>query len=272
MRRLLRTIGMAGLAMLLTAVAASAQAPAFVYNTIPPDAPDIQHTAMVAGDAVIALQQSDFAALESMSARYRSTQSRTPAGEWDLAYFYQAFDVDRSGDFPREIQAAAALQAKAEHWAAAYPASPAARIAVARLMIVQGELCACEAQHGNRQRDWRQAQGHFEDARRYLMAHRDVAGGDPGWYAAMLQVALGEGWTRAAYLPVLEEGLSRFPDYYDLYDEAAFLDTPYRGGSVDDLDGLVRRAVAATKDEEGTGAYARIYGRLGRRTHGNALG
>ena len=78
-----------------------------------------------------------FSDLEALSSRYRSSRSRTSSGLWHLTLFYAG--VART--FSHRHKEAAYWQNAADltrKWVAAFPNSPTARLAHARMLIQRG--------------------------------------------------------------------------------------------------------------------------------------
>jgi hypothetical protein len=186
-------------------------------------AEELEERETIQGRVYELLQDGDFGSIEAMANEYRATQARTSSGLWKLTLFY----VGQQRAFRSEGHDWALQKAKA--WLDRYPQSPAAVLAYA------------------------DALPDAEGTRRYLEAHKSVAAQDPHWYEMMAQVASAQVWRREQFDKMIDEGLDRAPEYYQLY----FAAIDYLGAA--EVEGLARQAVERTRKTDGWGAYARIY-------------
>lgn len=207
-------------------------------------------------DAAVAGE--DYRALSATEAEFRKTRSRTVSGAWKLSIFYwrvlkelgaksdgQQCD-DRSADFFRG-------------WTAATPASPAPYIAKAAVLE---DYAWCIRGSGFAQSVSEEAFEGFrtkvEEARKVLATHPRAAI-DPHYYSVMEQIEIDQGADKADFQKLLEEAVSREPDYQHLYYDAYRYFQPQWYGSDAEVDELARYAAAHTTRSEGMGMYARYY-------------
>jgi hypothetical protein len=191
--------------------------------------------------------------LEALAEEYRTNQSRTPSGKWKLDLFYHS--LDRS-----YTSCAIQCERMVTHWVNLHPDSPTSHLAYAELILhrawdYRGHGFASEVPEKN----WQPFYDNLKQAREYLEANKAVASQDPQWYADMIQVALGESWTKDRIAPLLEEGMARYPKYDPIYIGAAIYYLPKWHGSAADIEALARKAVEHTQAIEGKSLYARIY-------------
>jgi len=186
-------------------------------------AEELQERETIQSQVYDLLQDGDFGTLETMADGYRTTQARTSSGLWKLTLFYvgqqRAFRSE-GGDW--------AMQ-KAKAWVDRYPQSPTAILAYA------------------------DALPDAESTRLYLEAHKGVAALDPRWYEMMAEVASVQVWPREQFDRMIDEGLDRMPEYYQIY----FAAIDYLGAA--EVEGFARQAVERTRKTDGWGVYARIY-------------
>ena len=96
-------------------------------------------------------------------------------------------------------------------------------------------------------------------ARDLLLRNADVASADPGYYAELLGSSLGAGLSPDKISGFLGEGVSRYPDYDELYFRTIAFSQPKWGGSIHEVAALADFAVANTESQRGYEMYARIY-------------
>jgi len=248
---------------ILALTAALAAAPVsddpFLPN-IPPGSGDLIVRPLLTGTVTAAFFRSDFATLEAMAKSYRESEARTPSGTWKLDLFYVALDVEPDAAHPGDDYRLKQAEKKDLAWIAADPQSPTPYIVYAEQLLshawsIRGGGYADKVSPDA----WPKFRAYLQQARDVLEKHKSVAGKDPQWYSSMLDVALGQGWDKAEFEPLLNEGLDRFPYYYPIYFGGATHYLPVWGGNADDLESFVDDAVARTAPKEGTMIYGRLY-------------
>ena len=213
---------------------------------------------VVESQAATAFLRADYAALEDMARRFRDSKSRTPIGSADLQQFYLAFDFPTTGDPAEDDRQLDRLERKALDWARAYPNSPTPHIVYA--MLLQAHGCAVCASGYTPER-FKVYQSYLDQARNYLLAHKDIASRDPQWYVEMLVLADDQNEEPTVWRPLLAEAMDRFPNYYAVYHAGTTLYAD--AGDADGLDNLIDDAVARTQAADGMELYARLYGYAG---------
>jgi hypothetical protein len=230
------------------------------YLNTPPRSPDFLIRPLVGGTADAAYFRSDFARLEAMAKYYRDTGARTPAGAWKLSVLYDSLSVDRDPQHPDDEYPLKKAEAKDLKWIAAFPESPTPYIVYSEQLIAHGWFFRgngyADTVSDDAEEKFRE---YLEQAREVLEKNKSVAAVDPQWYVAISDIAVGEGWDKGQFEPLLAEGLDRFPYYTRIYLAAARFYLPRWGGNIDDFDSFVDDAVRRTASQEGTIIYARIY-------------
>lgn len=218
-----------------------------------------QRRAAIITEAYGLLESGSFATLEEVADEYRTQKSRTPAGHWKSGSLYEGlkhvFDTDK-----RDDDHWAAAEKVATDWVTRYPDSPTAHLYYAQVLrnrawSYRGGSYADKV----RPEDWPPFFEYIEKARIYLEEHKSIADQDPRWYQMMVEVAIAQNWKEARFRNLLDEGLSKAPDYYPLYFAAVDYYSPRWGGSASEIEAFAREAVERTRDTEGWSLYARIY-------------
>jgi hypothetical protein len=230
------------------------------YLNLPPQSPDFLVRRVLEGAVGAVYFRSDFAALEAMAKYYRDTEAKTPAGAWKLSLFYDALAVEYDDQHPGDDYLLNAAEKKDLKWIAAFPDSPTPYAVYASQLIEHGWFFRGGGYADTVSDDGaKKFQDYLARAREFLEKHKSEMTSDPQWYVAMLKIALGQGWEKDQFEPLLKEGLDHFPFYYRIYLAGMELYLPNWGGNMDDLDLFVDDAVARTSSKEGTTLYARIY-------------
>ncbi|MRH00627.1 cytoplasmic protein [Xanthomonas sontii] len=222
-------------------------------------AEEIQERTAILDSTTKAMTQGDLAALEQLATLYRTKQARTSSGVWKLSVlhgginrFYLLASYDKA--------TLAEKERIAEQWVKTYPKSPTARLAYA-------EVLARRAWHRRgggyantvRAEDWAPFREGIEATRRYLEDNKQIASLDPEWYIKMEAIAKAQQWDDARFQALIDEGMTRYPEYYEIYFQAIEFYSPKWGGSAVDIERFARMAMERTRAREGQGLYARIY-------------
>lgn len=201
----------------------------------------------------------DFAQLESLASNYRDSQVRTPSGVWKLTLYYDG--VSQSFGIPSQDNGYWTRQEQvARKWVTAYPKSPTARIAYARYLLNRGWSYRGTGNASTvKPENWKPFQDYVQQARLYLEKHEAIASKDPCWYTMMEVIAYQQNWLPDEFSALLEEALTRYPSYYQIYFEAINYYAPKWGGDAASIERFARKATEHTKATDGYGMYARIY-------------
>lgn len=205
------------------------------------------------------LQNADFTHLESLAEQYRVSQARSPSGVWKLS----ALDAGMRSMFDptnRDLEYWAYLEDFIGQWLKQYPTSPTAHLAQASMLIHQAwSYRGTGPAESVKQEDWQPFNEHIELARVALEESKSVASRDPQWYVTMAVVAKSQHWPAERFKEMLDEGLSRYPDYYPIYYSAVDYYSPKWNGSADAIEQFAMDAMQRTQSSEGKGLYARLY-------------
>lgn len=220
---------------------------------------ELDERAAIWKQTLAALEGGDFAALEKQAARFRQERTRTSSGIWKLSLFYAAvgnfFDTNERGDAYWSDRGKTV-----DNWVKAYPTSPTARIAYAQWLLnyawsYRGSTYANSVKPEN----WAPFHAGTESARAYLEKHKKIAAVDPQWYKTMETVAARQSWPDDKFQALLDEALTRHPQFYEIYFAAVTFYSPKWGGDAMAIETFARMAVERTRAQEGNGLYARIY-------------
>jgi len=205
------------------------------------------------------VEDGSFAELEGVAEMFRSQESRTSSGLWDLSLFYQGIIRTYNFDFvaDRYVQV---IESFWDAYQAEMPDSPTPIIGKAKFYIAlawhyRGNNYAGDVSALNMRR-FIINMGKAEDV---LFEGQAIGKTDPEWYASMLAV-LGVHRSRSAdFNDVLWEGMQKYPDYYDIYFTAAtYLERRWSGDN-GLLDLFARYAMSHTATTQGAAIYTRIY-------------
>jgi WD40 repeat protein len=191
----------------------------------------------------------NFTDLEKTAERFRRGE-RLAGGSWILPLFYDGLVGEKDGSEE-------ARRVLLEEWRKEFPESQTAVVALAEWWTNY----AWDARGGGwaptvTEEGWEKFAERLDVARRTLYS---VDGKDvrcPEWYAALLTVALGEGWPHEAYDKVFNEAVQRWPDYYSFYFRKAHYLLPRWYGGQGEWEAFAGKA--ADSHPEGDALYARI--------------
>ncbi|WP_442782031.1 hypothetical protein [Collimonas fungivorans] len=205
------------------------------------------------------MQTQNVTELEALSSTYLSTQARTSSGIWKLTVFNTAISL--AFDSRHKGPAYWALAEKwARNWVEHYPESPAAHIAYAQMLLnhgwsFRGTGYAKDVEAQN----WAPFAEYTQQARTYLETHKTIAAKDPSWYELMAVVAKQQSWPEREFSKLINEGLERYPAFYQIYFAAIGYYGPKWGGNAESIEKFAQAALKRTQSSEGFGMYARIY-------------
>jgi hypothetical protein len=201
----------------------------------------------------------NFSELERMANEYRTKQSRTASGLWKLTLFYAGI-VQTANEENSADRYWTDLEAKTLRWANLYPNSPTPHIAHSIILIrhawsYRGSGWA----HEVHPESWKPFHLYIGKARQYLAAHKKVSKSDPRWYETMLVVARAENWDLADFNTLVEEAVSKHPNFYQIYFAAIDYLTPKWHGDKDKIEAFANYSANKTQSREGYSLYARVY-------------
>lgn len=220
---------------------------------------EVQERKSISESATAAIRKGDFAALERQATLYRTQQSRTSSGVWKLSVFHGGVNhYFFVGTYDEATWAEKEQTAK--RWIEAYPKSPTARLAYAEWLSRR----AWSHRGGGyantvRSQDWAPFRAGIEAARKYLEDNKKLASLDPEWYVKMEALAKAQQWDDGRFQDLIDEAMTRYPAYYEIYFQAIEFYSPKWGGDATDIERFARMAMERTRASEGKGLYARIY-------------
>ena len=209
--------------------------------------------------AFLAFSNSQFEALDSLAAEYRSKASRLPSGVWKLTFFYLGI-ADRAPWTQKDPTAWQQLDSETQQWVIDYPKSPTA-ILVRGIVMENHAWSLAEADRRAPMTDDQKKTflDSLSKTREFLLKNKVVGSQDPHWYVSMIRVATALRLPKQEIMAIVKESSSRKPYYYQTYFAAVDYFSPKWGGDAETLDGFIRAVVEETRGEEGMALYSRIY-------------
>ncbi len=199
------------------------------------------------------------AELEAMAEAFRSQESRTSSGLWNLRLFYVG--INRTNNFETgDAEYFRSVEAFWESYKAEIPDSPIPIIGLAYFYWglawhYRGDRYVSDVPP----LDWRRFIINMEKAEAILRDGQSVGKNDPEWYVVMLSVLGVNRSNSAEFNLVLWEGMQKYPEYHEIYFSAATYLEKRWSGNDGLLDFFARYAVSHTAYEQGAGIYTRIY-------------
>jgi hypothetical protein len=204
------------------------------------------------------LARRDFAELEKLAEGERDRQLLGSTGIWRLQHFYSYVRTHiRATQHDRGCQAPLPIT---QFWFSAYPHSPTA-IIVNSIAMEETAICFRGEGYANTvsPEAWARFNEQEQAASNFLIAHAQDAKADPQWYAEMEAAAKWENADADAFMNLFQEGTSRFPLYYGIYDKGMIYFAPRWHGSKEDAEKFTKLAAEKTKILIGDDIYARLY-------------
>jgi hypothetical protein len=163
------------------------------------------------------INQKDFAGLEKAADSARSNKSRLPGGTWKLYDFYDTISKPWNGSAASEADWNTHMSFLKD-WVSRQPQSTTAHIALAAAYLKYGYKV-----RGNGHADtvseegWHALGDGANSALKELQEAATLPVRCPYWYAAMMDVALAQGWSRARARELVEQSISYEPEFYHVY-------------------------------------------------------
>ncbi|MFV2059965.1 MAG: hypothetical protein ACC653_04725 [Gammaproteobacteria bacterium] len=205
-------------------------------------------------------ENKQFDLIEKMAEKFRTNKERTSSGLWKLTIFYISFNDNIT---PRKQKVENYWENKhkiIDSWIKQYPKSPTAHILKAGLYSGQawfyrGNSYASKVDP----RAWKPYKEYINKAIDYLNKYKDIASIDPQWYDTMAGMYSNIGISDKRYFELINEGLDREPEFYELYFTVIYYLAPKWHGDKKRIEDFARFAVKRTHKTDGMQMYARIY-------------
>jgi len=208
------------------------------------------------------LAKEDFAQLEKMGQQNRTKKGRLLGGAWKTYAFYDgmtspgaAGEQNRTG-FEQQI-------ARVKKWVAAYPNSATAHVALAQLYLnyaafVRGTGVADTVSDSQ----WDVLNDRTAQAKATLLEASKLPEKDPGWYTAMQDIAMYEGWDKPRMRELFDQATAFEPDYYHYYRQYANYLLPQWYGEPGDVQAFAEEVARRVPDPNGSMLYFQIVSTL----------
>ncbi len=191
----------------------------------------------------------DFNELEKMASKIRNEKRRFKNGNWQLEYFYGAFEHHYSHQSMDDI-----IQLL-EKWISQYPASVTPRIGLANALCTKAwEIRGTGYSYKVSPEAWNPFEQHLSKALDVLKEAEKLNVKDPGLYTIWISVAMG--LHKLDEIEVaFKKGIEIEPTYYPLYFNRGFAYLPKWYGKPGQYEQLAAEAADSTKDQIGQSLY-----------------
>jgi len=208
-----------------------------------------------------------FSKLEAQASELLKTRARFNDGTWQLQAFYDAFDLPGRISQARYDWTAQAL----DKWLEAHPFSVHAIILKANLQVDSAWKARGEGYAHTVTEEGSEGFRRELAAARQLLEANGHARSSSHFFVTMQSVALGEGWPKHEYFRLLQDGIEREPDYYQLYFSAAHYLPPRWHGAEGEWEEFAEQQRRRRGGVEGDILYTRIVWSMGGRYRGSDL-
>jgi len=209
---------------------------------------------------ISAFKTEDFGTLESISHIYRTEETRTSSGVWKLTFLYLGlFDYAHwATRYPAsELKQ---VDVTTSEWIKRYPDKPTAYIVRSIFLDTSAYSQIVRNRTGQITRgNVEKFSELMEQNRLFLLENKEIASQDPHWYVNMIRVATAQKWDDTRYMQLVDEGVQRYPMYFQIYFAGVDFYSPKFGGNIKLMEKFARYAVEKTRDKIGMAIYARIY-------------
>jgi hypothetical protein len=226
-------------------------------------ASELSERKTIADEAKQAMWQGDFETLNRLWVKYSDPKEKTASGSPKMRFFEAGIDevLDRKGvgeDYRKEGDAVT------RRWLEEHPNAALAHILRAKGLIAyawyfRGGAWAYQV----KPEAWPKFEAKVQEAAEVLAKSAGVAGGDAGWYEALLEVGRALGWSTDVLGRFTDEGLKQHPEDMRIYTQSMVYLRPRWGGSVQAIDAFIKRAAQVVPEGQGVELYARLYDSYG---------
>lgn len=203
----------------------------------------------------------EFTRIEDLADKARERKLRTSSGLWVIGLVYGGIDDVANYGVVKDDAGWDRLEAIAQRWLRARPASVTARIAYAgilenRAWFYRGGGYARTVSDEQFADFYRQ----IAKAKQYQLSIREVGNVDPNWHMQYLAILrLERDGKRAEFEQAFQQAIEAFPDYYPTYFEAVTYYLPKWKGDAYEVERFARRVMKSRDARSGKMLYARIY-------------
>ncbi|RYD38917.1 MAG: DUF4034 domain-containing protein [Verrucomicrobiaceae bacterium] len=215
------------------------------FSEMPPDRAAMMRKACAGGPA----------ALEELIRKIRTEEPWDRHGNSNTARFFSWFDVkETSLDRVETRQANAILL---ERWRQEYPASLDAELASARYWISRAwDARGTTYAHAVEDIQWKGFRDGLAQARKHLMAAKELQQTDPAWTDVALDLLLGEGDRNDEFGDITDVMFERFPECPQTLGGALYSFRPKWGGKAGAWEPWVRQKTKALPEDVRARTYA----------------
>ena len=177
----------------------------------------------IASPALDAIWAGDFEKLEKMAEKYRSEKTLRNNGGWALSTFYSAFDSyddwnqrDAERYYPK-------LEKKLLEWQEKFPDSPTPHVALSGFYSGYAWFARGGGYSGTvTEEGWKLFRERLEKSAEVAEKNKEIAQKAPYFFRVLLRIGLGMGWPIENIDAVVEECRTVDPDFWSIYDGAAY--------------------------------------------------
>ncbi|HKQ58325.1 MAG TPA: DUF4034 domain-containing protein [Candidatus Eisenbacteria bacterium] len=196
--------------------------------------------------------------LEALADSTRSTNASFPSGSSMVSsFYYWAFQSADDSDLPAETWEQ--LLHNLRQWREGQPRSATATIALANALIQRGWAARGGGYaHTVKASQWPKFADDIAEARQLLRRAERIGHDCPGWYEAMLEVALCSSASDQEYDRIFDEGVAAFPTHAELYTAKSRRLMPRWFGEPGDWERFAAEVADRNPGGRGPELYARI--------------
>lgn len=218
------------------------------------------------------LRNNDYQKLDALRNRLLKSRARTASGVWQLAVYYGALKSypGRTRDAAHWVQ----MEARAKAWEKQAPASGAARIFHAYVLMARGlSYRGTGFVEAVSQEDLNRLLAAMGEAQ-IVLTQADqqlVKDKDPELYRLLMNIAAWSANFRATDNRTgLRMGIQHYPDYHELYFTAALFGNAMWNAAPDEIEDIATRG-AAVGGADAAAMYARVYWYANQEVYGDKL-
>ncbi len=209
------------------------------------------------------LTERRFAELDKLAVTLRAKDMKSTSPYQSSYWFYAGLTLDSPG-YNCGIRAATnpwePELALIKDWVRASPNSAAARITLARYQhalawIARGPGFAGQVS----EEQWTGFRAGIDEAVATMATIKLPSEREPEYYFVMIPLAMEANWGRKRFAATHDEAFQRFPYLVNLYSDSARYYKAKWGGSQQEYDAFIEKAVRSTKTIMGDGMYAQIH-------------